>query len=63
MDIALFAPDSKLINIPVETLRSFGIDPFAMPYDKTDPYQKAFSRWVNHKAIFKSVKWEEYRKG
>lgn len=45
----------------VETLRNFGIDPFAMPYDKSDFYQKRFSRWVNHKAIFKSVKWEDYR--
>jgi hypothetical protein len=24
-----------------------------MPYNKFDPYQKAFTRWVNHKAIFK----------
>lgn len=45
----------------VETLRGLGIDPFVMPYDKTDLYQKAFARWVNHKAIFKSVKWPDYR--
>lgn len=45
----------------VETLRSLGIDPFVMPYDKSDLYQRAFARWVNHKAIFKKVKWEDYR--
>jgi hypothetical protein len=44
----------------VETLRRLGIDPFVMPYNKKDPYQKAFARWVNHKAIFKTVKWEDY---
>lgn len=46
----------------VETLRSLKIDPFVMSYDKTDYYQKRFARWVNHKAIFKTVKWEDYRK-
>ena len=45
----------------VETLRGLGIDPFVMPYDKNDLYQKAFARWVNHKAIFKKVKWQDYR--
>lgn len=45
----------------VELLRDIGVDPFVMPYDKSDPYQKKFARWVNHKAIFKSVKWEDYR--
>ena len=44
----------------VEFLRSLKVDPFVMPYDKHDPYQRRFARWVNHKAIFKSVKWEEY---
>jgi len=44
----------------VEKLRSLGVDPFVMPYDKTDPYQRAFARWVNHKAIFKSVEWKNY---
>lgn len=45
----------------VDTLRSLGIDPFVMPYNKKDLYQRAFARWVNHKAIFKKVKWEDYR--
>jgi hypothetical protein len=45
----------------VSNLRNLGIDPFVMPYNKKDLYQKAFARWVNHKAIFKSVKWEDYK--
>lgn len=44
----------------VELLRSLGVDSFVMPYDKHDPYQRRFARWTNHKAVFKSVKWEEY---
>jgi len=44
----------------VETLRSYGVDPYAMPYDKDEPYQNRFTRWVNHKAIFNSVAWKDY---
>ena len=47
----------------VELLRSYGCDPYAMPYDKFDDYQKKFTRWVNHKAIFKSVAWKDYKSG
>jgi hypothetical protein len=46
----------------VEFLRSFGCLPYVMPYNKFDSYQKRFARWVNHRAIFKSVKWEDYGK-
>jgi hypothetical protein len=52
------SPEEDLYR--VEMLREMKIDPFVMPYDKSDPYQKNFSRWVNRKAIFKSVKWEDY---
>ena len=44
----------------VEMLREYGCSPFAMPYNKADPYQRKFARWVNHKALFKSVAWEDY---
>lgn len=40
----------------------YGALPFVMPYNKNDEYQKKFTRWVNHRAIFKSVKWEDYNK-
>ncbi|NIP55026.1 MAG: hypothetical protein GWO41_07255 [candidate division Zixibacteria bacterium] len=46
----------------IETLRGLGLDPFVMPFDKTELYQRTLARWVNHKAIFKKVKWSEYRK-
>jgi len=44
----------------VEKLRELKIDPFVMPFNKSDPYQKKFARWANMKAIFKTVKWEDY---
>jgi len=50
-----------------EFLRGLGVDPFAQPYrdfnNNTEPTQKQkdFARWVNHKAVFKTVKWEDYR--
>ena len=45
----------------VMRLKEYGVDPFVMPYDRSDDYQADFARWVNHKAIFKTVTWEEYR--
>ncbi|GMQ59788.1 hypothetical protein AN1V17_41880 [Vallitalea sediminicola] len=46
----------------VTKLNELGISPFVMPYDKANRYQKNFARWVNHKAVFKSVRWEDYKK-
>jgi len=46
----------------INLLRDLNIDPFVMPYNKNDEYQKNFARWVNHKAIFKTVEWEDYQK-
>ena len=45
----------------IRMLRELGIDPFVMPFDKFDRYQRALAGWVNHKAIFKKVPWEEYK--
>lgn len=51
----------------VEFLRSMNVDPFAQPYrdfeNKIEPTEEQthFARWVNHKAIFKTVKWEDYK--
>ena len=45
----------------IEKLRELKIDPFVMPFDKKDKYQKKFARWVNHKAIFNTVAWEDYK--
>lgn len=50
----------------VEFLRALGVSPFAQPYrdpGKSDPAPKElrrFARYVNHKAIFKTVPWAEY---
>jgi len=45
----------------VNKLKNLGCNPFVMPFNRADRYQKRFTRWVNHKAIFKSVSWKEYR--
>lgn len=45
----------------VMTLRELGCMPFVMPYNKSNPYQKAFTRWVNNRAVFKSCTWENYK--
>jgi len=52
----------------VRFLKGLYLDPFAQPYidfqNKIIPTkrQKDFARWVNHKAIFKSVEWKDYIK-
>lgn len=38
----------------VYELRRLGVNPFVMPYDKGDPYQRALARWCNNKFIFKA---------
>lgn len=46
----------------VERLREIGVMPFVMPYDKSDPYQRKFARWVNRKHLFKSCTWQEFNR-
>jgi hypothetical protein len=46
----------------VEMLRGLKVDPFVMPFNKSDPYQRDFARWVNMKATFKTVSWQDYKK-
>ena len=45
-----------------EMLKSLGVNPFVMPYDKKDPHQADFARWVNFKPTFKNVPWPDYKK-
>jgi len=51
----------------VEYVRRLALDPFAQPYiDFTNNImpnkeQKKFARWVNHKAIFNSVEFKNYK--
>ncbi len=44
----------------VELLRSLGVSPFVMPYNRKDRYQKIFACWVNRPILFNAVKWEDY---
>ena len=48
-----------------ETLRALNVDPFAQPYrdqagTPSNADTKAFGRWVNRKALFKSMAWHDY---
>lgn len=46
----------------IYTLRDMGANPFVMPFDKTDRYQRNLARWCNNKAIFKTTpRFEDYR--
>lgn len=51
----------------VEALKELNLDPFAQPYRDYKTYseptaeQKRFTRWVNRKAIFKTVTYENYK--
>jgi hypothetical protein len=40
----------------INTLRDLGANPFVMPFDKSDRYQKDLARWCNNKFIFKKVR-------
>lgn len=52
----------------IEFLRLLDVAPFAQPYrdpDGTTPdaESRRLARYVNHRAIFHTTKWEEYRRG
>ena len=47
----------------IYTIRDMGANPFVMPYDKSDRYQKDLARWCNNIIIFKSTpRFEDYRR-
>ncbi len=47
----------------IYTIRDLGANPFVMPYDKSNKYQKDLARWCNNKIIFKSTpRFEDYRR-
>ena len=44
----------------IMTLHRMGANPFVMPFDKKDSYQRHLARWCNNKVIFKSTTFDEY---
>ena len=51
----------------VRFLKGIDVDPFAQPYRDpagTPPTkdQRDFARWCNHKAVYKTCAWEDYKK-
>ena len=51
-------PEEDLMR--VTKIRELGLDPWIMPYNKQDPYQKAFERWANRHV---GCSWKEYAHG
>lgn len=50
----------------IKIIKGMHLDPFAQPFrngEKPNKIQKDFARWVNHKAIFNSVSFENYKIG
>jgi hypothetical protein len=52
-------PEEDLMRV-THLWDDYKIHPYVMPYNKFDPYQRKFARWVNNKFVFKSCSWEEY---
>lgn len=44
----------------IMTLHELGANPFVMPFDKSDPYQRHLARWCNNKAVFKTTNFDDY---
>ena len=65
--IYLLVKDIETALIRANLLKKWNLDPFAQPYidftgkNKITKEQRRFARWVNHKAIFKSINYSEYR--
>lgn len=44
----------------IKTIDELGSNPFVMPFDKSDPYQKHLARWCNAKPVFRTCSFDEY---
>lgn len=44
----------------ITTLDGLGTNPYVMPFDKCDPYQRHLARWCNNKFIFRKTDFEHY---
>ena len=44
----------------IMTLHKLGANPFVMPFDKSQPYQKQLARWCNNKFIFRMTSFDDY---
>lgn len=65
--VYLLVKDVAEANKRCNILKKLGVNPFAQPYwdfeGNIQPAaeQKRFARYVNHKAVFKTIRWEEYK--
>jgi hypothetical protein len=53
-------PEEDLHRVLI--LDAMGFDPYVMPLDKSNEYQRKFQRWCNAKQVFnKPVRWQDYK--
>lgn len=52
-------PEEDLYRV-THLKEEFGIDPYVMPYDKSQEYQRLFRNYVNNKRLFHTISWNEY---
>ena len=61
LNVIYFLGQEDLYRIEI-LFNKYKILPYVMPYNQKNKYQRDFRRWVNAKNIFKSVKWQDYKK-
>lgn len=44
----------------IMTLHELGANPFVMPFDRKDPYQRHLAQWCNNKIIFSQTAFDDY---
>jgi hypothetical protein len=44
----------------ITEIERMGANPFVMPFDKSDPYQRHLARWCNNKIIYRKTSFEDY---
>lgn len=65
----LVSTDVREAEARAMQLNALGIEPFAQPFRdfenliEPNAEQRAFARWVNHKAVFHTTKWPDYSHG
>lgn len=55
-------PEEDLMRV-MHLWDDYKINPYVMPYNPLNKYQKDFKRWCNRKVLFRTRSWNEYQNG
>lgn len=58
--VGYYKTDRELDFYRIKKLNEMGFQPYVMPFDKKDLYQKTLTAWVNQKAAFRTHNWDDY---